>query len=844
MAPSYSLSCAVELPSQLSSSTPLPSRSPRRVYPGPSNPGYEPLGESHLAQHTNLRFSYGHRDRGTPRPASSLRLPIAVAAEESSANGLAGGTASVPRSPVESRTERSYYSAWHCRSLGLHAYHPATGLQSWGKGDMPDEDTSARKVRMKTAYDEDPDEVYEMSQVIHSRQATTDLIAACAAVQKCRRTSRRFVACPLPNRSGSKSRSEMGSANGSRSGSKSRGLSKQRVGSSKRYVRGRRRDTLEIRTEEVEKAAKAEADMERVRMASECFLNAQLEEEREEKCRYYALVFSEELQRWKALSQETADRREKRRKDLEEKERRWRELTAPALNSVARAKARALEQELKEKRVLASKMANVVSDLNSYLDDGYSDDEDIDVKDEMSDGLGLDISFSPRSLTPAISPQRSNLKGQRPGSSATATPPPRSASASGMSNQSGRISPNRSASRAAEDDRRSVTPLAAVAEQGASSPSTAGQPKSPAQQAGAHGKRGTLRNKRFVSVPLEQAALKVRVVLLGELRRQMVETEFRKQTSSSASAGQDEDETTAERKPRIAFEGEADPSGAKEPEHVRDRYLELCKMCQCKPNSLALAKLNEIEKFSLNKVYDFSNALLGDRGCICLLQALAEDPHCTTLCLKGCGLKGASVIAIAAFLELHPQLRHMDLSNNSFSYDAGEQILEALVRRSRGQSRDEEYGRTTPSRQLPDLASESARDNLPQLHEVTVNLGGTWFAWDRAGQLTASGPPCGNLWAGHAVNSQRRFAPSGYERLRSQLDDTQHIQYEDSLDKMGRPEASDEFEADAAKNRLLMPGGALSERWTKRNTAMPGSIRPSLRSCVHMRTMNSKIFGV
>jgi len=195
---------------------------------------------------------------------------------------------------------------------------------------------------------------------------------------------------------------------------------------------------------------------------------------------------------------------------------------------------------------------------------------------------------------------------------------------------------------------------------------------------------------------------------------------------------------------------------------VRECYISNCEHWHVKPNSLALTRFAtaqvDLGKEGLPEVsYDFSTAHLGDRGAFCVLYALAHDPYCVEVSVRACGLRGPSAVPMAAFLEMHPCLRHADLAENLFSYESGTVILEALTGRSKGRSPE---GWNSPQgwRKLP---------------AVTVDLSGTALAWDRGG-LTC-GPPSGNLWAGHGERNAK-FAPAGYEKLRSKLDGTKKIQ--------------------------------------------------------------------
>lgn len=146
---------------------------------------------------------------------------------------------------------------------------------------------------------------------------------------------------------------------------------------------------------------------------------------------------------------------------------------------------------------------------------------------------------------------------------------------------------------------------------------------------------------------------------------------------------------------------------------------------------------------------------------VCALHALATDDRCTSVSLRACGLRSSSAGTIAAFAELHPRVCFLDLSQNSFSFEAGEVLLEALTRRSRGSSETSSGVQTSPS--------------WKKLPKVIVDVGGTALAWDRGGFTV--GPPSGNMWAG-LNDSRARFAPSEYEKLRGRLDDCCKIQYD------------------------------------------------------------------
>jgi len=120
---------------------------------------------------------------------------------------------------------------------------------------------------------------------------------------------------------------------------------------------------------------------------------------------------------------------------------------------------------------------------------------------------------------------------------------------------------------------------------------------------------------------------------------------------------------------------------------VRDVYIQNCKEMSVKPNSLALARINvEIMPNKCPHIYDFSGSNVGDRGVVCLLLALAHDPHCREVSLHACGLRGASSASVATFVELSHRLERLDLSKNDLSFEAGGLILEALEMRIRRQN--------------------------------------------------------------------------------------------------------------------------------------------------------------
>lgn len=169
---------------------------------------------------------------------------------------------------------------------------------------------------------------------------------------------------------------------------------------------------------------------------------------------------------------------------------------------------------------------------------------------------------------------------------------------------------------------------------------------------------------------------------------------------------------------------------------------------------------------------------------------LAHDHRIVSLSLRGCCLRGGSASNIAAFIELHPRLRHIDLSNNNLSYEFGEMLLEALDRRDVARKEQEEQQKRSKSvastsirnsRNVPQqhvhltrTASslgggprQSADSKKPMLQDVYVNLEDTWFTWDSSCGRTV-GPPSGNLWAAQK-DCRTRLAPEGYDSLRDKL---------------------------------------------------------------------------
>lgn len=253
-------------------------------------------------------------------------------------------------------------------------------------------------------------------------------------------------------------------------------------------------------------------------------------------------------------------------------------------------------------------------------------------------------------------------------------------------------------------------------------------------------------------------------------------------------------------------------------EQVRSKYLECCELWNAKPNSQVLTSLQNARPTwaddGIEIGYNFENAHLGDRGGVCLLNALALDPRISSLSLRSCCLRGGCGPVIALFIELHPKLREIDLSRNSLSYEFGELLLEALDRRAHSRRTKSKHkgisaartavlapadvsppskanaplprsdskmpvsraaSKMPPTVDASVLRSPSKATGVVSMGEVTINLEGTWFSWDRAEGYTVS-PPCGTLWAGLSDN-RSKLAPSGYEKLRKRLDNTELVQY-------------------------------------------------------------------
>jgi hypothetical protein len=206
-------------------------------------------------------------------------------------------------------------------------------------------------------------------------------------------------------------------------------------------------------------------------------------------------------------------------------------------------------------------------------------------------------------------------------------------------------------------------------------------------------------------------------------------------------------------------------------ESVRRVYLSTCEKWHVKPNSRVLKRLQPGRTHDEDHVYDFTDANVGDRGVFCVLFCLTFDPYCAEVSLKCCGLREPSSHLLASFIELHPRIRQLDLSQNNLSFEAGQTILNALYARSRRGSID-------PASVVHEGAATTATVSAALLAYVVprplaLDLGGTALAWGRGGPTV--GPPCGTLWA--KDTHKTRLAPSVYEDLRQCLDETKHVQY-------------------------------------------------------------------
>jgi len=309
---------------------------------------------------------------------------------------------------------------------------------------------------------------------------------------------------------------------------------------------------------------------------------------------------------------------------------------------------------------------------------------------------------------------------------------------------------------------------------------------------------------------------------------------------------------------------------------VLDKYRQSCTKWKAKPNSQVIAELERVAaQKGLNDQppdethYCFDNAHIGDRGCACILIALAADPRVSSVSFHGCCLRGGSSASLAAFIELHPHLKEIDLSNNHLSYEFGEQLLQALEKRSEYRKEGAELmrevlarGRSSPppnplshrknsfsgqpgmrgtstnagrpdsSRrdrnptQFPNLRSSNKTPSpdlqrRPVIFNVcTVNLEGTWFQWDSSNSGRTVGPPPGNFWAGQ--DSRSKLAPTSYEKLRSQLESTKLITYKAKVEPPRWESKGSLFSLDAHLDMESLDGHAGSR---SPSTRLPTAIK-------------------
>jgi hypothetical protein len=203
---------------------------------------------------------------------------------------------------------------------------------------------------------------------------------------------------------------------------------------------------------------------------------------------------------------------------------------------------------------------------------------------------------------------------------------------------------------------------------------------------------------------------------------------------------------------------------------VIDRYWVCCRHWNAKPNSQVLSSIHLAEPVmgddGVEISYDFENAHIGDRGCACLLHALALDRRIVNVSLRSCCLRGGAGPVLGVFIEMHARLRSIDLSRNSLSFQFGELLLEAFERREM---------KTEFQVRFVDAGHAAGVGDHSEYGPVDVNMEGTWFGWDRCSGHTV-GPPCGNLWAGLS-DDRAKLTPVGYDSLRSRLDSTGLINF-------------------------------------------------------------------
>lgn len=177
------------------------------------------------------------------------------------------------------------------------------------------------------------------------------------------------------------------------------------------------------------------------------------------------------------------------------------------------------------------------------------------------------------------------------------------------------------------------------------------------------------------------------------------------------------------------------------PTSVRERYLMSCSFWGVKADTHTFTRLASAEALSLAEAggsavdgvpeavsYDFAGVPVCDGAIICILQALARDPRCARVSLRACQLTSVSAPLLAAFLEMHPGIRHVDLARNDFSPKAVRTILEGLARRSQGLS-------------LTGRLSQGVPETVPKLPGATVDVDGAAGDPKQSGEVSDERPP-------------------------------------------------------------------------------------------------------
>lgn len=170
------------------------------------------------------------------------------------------------------------------------------------------------------------------------------------------------------------------------------------------------------------------------------------------------------------------------------------------------------------------------------------------------------------------------------------------------------------------------------------------------------------------------------------------------------------------------------------PTSVRERYLMSCTFWDVKADSHALARLTSAGALGGSEgaavdatpeavSYNFTGIHVCERALVCILQALAQDPRCARISLRACQLNSISAPLLSVFLEMHPGLRHADLSRNEFCSRATESMLGGLSRRSRGLT-------------LTGRLSQGVPETVPKLSGVTVDLADAPCGSQQFGELS------------------------------------------------------------------------------------------------------------